>query len=56
MVRMLYVAEMVQINTVKVNSVIFFPNPNALVAVSKDMQAIKLCFNKIFHFLTGSAG
>ena len=33
-----------------------FPNANALVAISRDMWAIKLCANKIFQFLTGGAG
>jgi len=28
------------------------PNPNALVAVSKGMQAVKLCTNIILQFLT----
>ena len=28
-------------------------NPNALVAVSKGMWAVKLCTNKILQFLTG---
>jgi len=32
------------------------PNLNALVAVSKGMRAVKLCTNKILHFLTGGAG
>ena len=32
------------------------PNPNALVAVSKGMRAVKLCTNKIRQFLTGGAG
>jgi len=32
------------------------PNLNALVAISKDMmQAVKLWFNKIFHFVPGAA-
>ena len=31
------------------------PNPNALVAVSKGMQAAELCTNKILQFLTGGA-
>ena len=31
-------------------------NPNALVAVSKGMQAVKLCTHKILQFLTGGAG
>ena len=30
----------------------FLPNPNALVAISKGMRAVKLCTNKIFKFLT----
>jgi len=29
------------------------PNPNALVDVSKGTPAVKLCSNKILHFLTG---
>jgi len=29
---------------------------NALVAVSKGMQAAKLCTNRILQFLTGGAG
>jgi len=29
------------------------PNPNALVAVSNDMWAVKLPTNKILQFLTG---
>jgi len=33
-------------NTVKENSSVFFlPSPNALVAVSKGMRAVKLCTN-----------
>jgi len=32
------------------------PNPNALVAVSKGMRAVKLCSNKILQFLNGAAG
>jgi len=32
------------------------PNPNALVAVSKGMWAVKLCTNKIVQFLTRGAG
>jgi len=32
------------------------PNPYVLVAVSKGMQAVKLCTNNILQFLTGSAG
>jgi len=32
------------------------PNPNALVAVSKGMWAVKLCTNEIVQFLTGGAG
>ena len=31
-------------------------NPNALVVISKDMRAVKLCANKILQFLTGGAG
>jgi len=31
-------------------------NPNALVAVSKGLRAVKLCTNKILQFLTGGAG
>jgi len=27
-----------------------------LVAISKSMQAVKLCSNKILQFLTGGAG
>jgi len=34
----------------------FLPNPNVLVAISKGMQAVKLCTNKILQFLTGGAG
>ena len=30
-------------------------NLNALAAVSKGMQAVKLCTNKILQFLTGDA-
>jgi len=33
----------------------FLPNPNALVAVSKGMRAVKLCTNKLLQFLTGGA-
>jgi len=29
------------------------PNPNALVAVSKGMWAVKLCINKILQLSTG---
>ena len=29
------------------------PHPNALVAVSKGMPAVKLCSNKMLQFLTG---
>jgi len=32
------------------------PNLNMLVAVSKGTQAVKLCFNKILHFLTVRGG
>jgi len=32
------------------------PNPNALVAVSKGIRAVKLCTNKILQFLTLGAG
>ena len=32
------------------------PNANALVAVSKGMQTLKLCTSKILQFLTGGAG
>jgi len=32
------------------------PNPNALVAASKDTEAVKLCSNEIHQFLTRSAG
>ena len=32
------------------------PSPNALVAASKTMRAVKLCTNKILQFLTGGAG
>jgi len=32
------------------------PNPYVLVAVSKGMQAVKLCSSEIFQFLTGVAG
>jgi len=32
------------------------PNPNTLVAISRGMQPLKLCSNKILKFLTGSAG
>ena len=35
---------------------IFFPNLNVLVAISKDMWAVKLCTNEILQFLTGGAG
>jgi len=31
-------------------------DPNVLVAISKGMQAVKLCTNKILQFLTGGAG
>jgi len=31
-------------------------NPNALVATSNGMWAVKLCANKLFQFLMGSAG
>jgi len=30
-------------------------NPNAVVAVSNGMQAVKLCCDKIFRFFTGGA-
>jgi len=32
------------------------PNPNALVAVSKGMQTVKLCSSKILQFSTAGAG
>jgi len=32
------------------------PDPNALVAISKGMRAVKLCTHKILQFLTGGAG
>ena len=38
-------------NTTEKNSSLLF-NPNAPVAVSMDMLAVKHCFNKIFQFLT----
>jgi len=31
-------------------------NLNVVVAVSKGMQSVKLCSNKILQFLTGGAG
>ena len=31
-------------------------NPNALVAVSKRMQAAKVCTNKILQFVTSGVG
>jgi len=34
----------------------FWSENNVLVAVSKGMQAVKLCTNKILQFLTGGAG
>jgi len=34
----------------------FLPNPNALVAVSSGMWAVKLCSSKILQFLTLGAG
>jgi len=37
-------------------TLVSFPHPNVLVAVSKGMQAVKLCSNKILQFLTGGAG
>jgi len=43
-------------NTVEKNSSRLFHNPNALVAVSKGMWAVKLCANKILQFLTEGAG
>jgi len=30
------------------------PNPNVLVAISKDMWTVKLCSNKILQFFTTS--
>jgi len=39
-------------NTVEKNSSVF----TRLVAVGKGMRAVKLCTNKILHFLTGGAG
>jgi len=31
-------------------------NPNALVTISKGMQAVKLCTNNILQLLTGGTG
>ena len=43
-------------NTAEQNSS-FFPNPKALVAVSKGMRTVELCTgNKILQFLTGCVG
>ena len=41
-------------NTIEENSSV--RNPNALVAVSKRMRAVKLCTDKILQFLTTGAG
>ena len=32
------------------------PYPNALVAVSKGMRAVKLCTDRILQFVTGGVG
>jgi len=42
-------------NIVEENSGVF-SSPNALVAVGKGMQTVKLCFNKILQFLTAYVG
>jgi len=39
-----------------VDNTVELPNPNALVAISNGMRAVKLCNNKILQFLTGGAG
>jgi len=41
-------------NTVEENYSVFL-NPNALVADSKGMRAVKLCTKEILQFLTGGA-
>ena len=33
-----------------------FPNPNALVAISKGMRQVKLCSNKILQFFKPRSG
>jgi len=40
-------------NTTEEDSSVFCLNPNALVAISNEMQTAKLCSFKIFQFLTG---
>jgi len=48
--------EMVQVTPLRRTLEHILRNPNALVAVSKLMQAVKLCSNKILQFLGGGAG
>jgi len=43
-------------DTTEENSNIFSVIPNVLVAISKVMHAVKLCSNKVLHFLNGVAG
>jgi len=42
-------------NTIEENSHLL-PNLNALDAISKGMQPVKLCSDKFLNFLTGGAG
>ena len=42
-------------NTVEKNSSVL-SHPNVPVAITKGVQAVKLCTNKILQFLTGGAG
>ena len=41
--------------TTEANSSVFSQVENALFAVMKGFQAVKLCWNKILYFLKGSA-
>jgi len=43
-------------NTVEKTLQRLLPFLNVLVAISKGMQTVKLCTNKILQFLTGCAG
>ena len=43
--------EMVQVTLLR-RTLRLLPAPNVLVAISKGMWAVKLCFNKILQFLT----
>jgi len=45
--------EMVQLTPLR--TLVSFPNPNVLVAVSKSMRAVIICSSEIHQFLIGGA-